>query len=286
MMADHYLGLARKSAAKWAFNRQRARGEKGNIMNRETPVQPTLEALMAGYVRRQAEAEALGLGHGEGAEVTPYEAGPVQPIDPKLAWDEGLAALSYFGIAAKGFKAPTGWAQLVAMAEPQIAVPFCVGNYPQLVRDFHKLLQQADWTPQRHVDSTPVNAPAVIEWAHKATSFPQRIFALATLRLAKQYDRARGLASAAVPMEWQAAWDNELAALAWQEGRADAARTLWRKQPPTLPIRFNLAMAELFIGGGTSVKEELEAVMADLPESSAWHHLARLYHTLGVMRIK
>src|SRR4051794_36200502 len=88
-------------------------GRRGNIMNRETPVQPTLEALMAGYVRRQAEAEALGLGHGEGAEVTPYEAAPVQPIDPKLAWEEGLAVLSYFGSATKGFKAPTGWAQLV-----------------------------------------------------------------------------------------------------------------------------------------------------------------------------
>src|SRR5204862_8030162 len=125
--------------------------------NRETPVQPTLEALMAGYVRRQAEAEALGLGYREGAEVTPYEAGPVQPIDPKLAWDEGLTALPFFGVAPKGLKAPTGWAQLVALAEPQIAVPFCVGNFPQLVRDFHKLLQEADWTPPRPADSTAVN---------------------------------------------------------------------------------------------------------------------------------
>jgi hypothetical protein len=278
--------LARKSAAERAFNRRRDLGRKGNIMNRETPVQPTLEALMAGYVRRQAEAEALGLGHGKGAEVTPYEAGPVQPIDPKLAWDEGLAALTYLGNATKGLKAPTGWAQLVALAEPQIAVPFCVGNYPQLVRDFHKLLQEADWTPPGPVNAAPVNVPTLIEWADKATGFPQSIIALATLRLAKQYDRARRLSNAAVPTEWQAAWDNELAALAWHEGRAEAALTLWRKQPPTLPVRFNLAMAELFTGRGKSVKGELEAVMAELPETSAWHHLARLYHTLGVMRVK
>ena len=50
-----------------------------------TTVQPSLEVLMAGYVRRQAEAAALGLAAEPGAEVTPYEAGPVQPIDPKLA---------------------------------------------------------------------------------------------------------------------------------------------------------------------------------------------------------
>jgi hypothetical protein len=245
--------------------------------------QPTLEALMAGYVRRQAEAAALGLGPGEGAEVTPYEAGPVQPIDPKLAWDEGLASLEYFGLAAK-LKAPTGWVNLVAQAEPQVAVAFCVGNYPQLVRDFHKLLQQPDLSQFRPADAPALNVPALEEWADKATDFPQIVLALAAHRLAKQFGRAHRLASVRVPAPWRAAWDNELAALAWHEGRAEEALALWRAQAPSTPVRFNLAMAELFSGRGRSVKADLEAVMDELPENSPWRHLARLYHTLCAWR--
>jgi hypothetical protein len=253
-------------------------------MSRETSVQPTLEALMAGYVRRQAEAEALGLGRGDGAEVTPYEAGPVQPINPKLAWDEGLAALPLLGVTIKGLKAPAGWVNLVTQAEPQVAIAFCVGNYPQLVRDFHKLLQQTDLTTLRPKDLAAINVPSLTEWADQATGFPQSVIALAAHRLAKQFGRAHRLTSLDVPAEWRSVWDNELAALAWHEGRADAAITLWRNQAPSLPVRFNLAMAGLFIGRGASVKGELETVMAELPENSAWHHLARLYHTLCVMR--
>jgi hypothetical protein len=259
-------------------------GEKEKTMPHETPVQPSLEALMAGYVRRQAEAEALGLGWGEGGEVTPYEAGPVQPIDPKLAWDESLAVLPFLGQSAQGLKAPAGWVNLVAQAEPQVAIAFCVGNYPQLVRDFHKLLQQIDLTNSRPSDANPLSVPNLSEWADKAAGFPQSIVALAAHRLTKQFDRARRVTNITAPAEWQAAWDNERAALAWHAGRADEAIALWRKQRQTLPVRFNLAMAALFSGRSKSVKSELEAVMAELPENSAWHHLARLYHTLCALR--
>ncbi len=255
-------------------------------MKSGTPVQPTLEALMAGYVRRQTEAAALGLGlgQGEGAEVMPYEAGPVQPIEPKLAWDEGLAVLSHFGVATKGMKPPTGWVNLVALADPQVAIAFCFGNYPQLVRDFHKLLQHDDLTKLRPASASPVAVPALADWADNATGFPQSIFALAAYRLAKNFDRAARLQKAEVPAEWQATWDNELASLAWHQGRAEDAIAMWRTQEPTLPVRFNLAMANLFTGRGKSAKADLEAVMDDLPENTAWHHLARLYHTLSVLR--
>src|SRR5205085_2212888 len=128
-------------------------------------------------------AEALGLGRGDGAEVTPYEAGPVQPIDPKLAWDEGLAALAYSGVSANGLKAPAGWVNLVAQAEPQVAIAFCAGNYPQLVRDFHELLQNVDLTNHRPTDSTPLHVPVLADWADRVTAFPQAFIALAAHRL-------------------------------------------------------------------------------------------------------
>ena len=59
----------------------------------ETPVQPSLGTLLAGYLARQAEGHTAGLAVLDPTgDVQPFEAGPVQPIDPKPAWDEAVAA--------------------------------------------------------------------------------------------------------------------------------------------------------------------------------------------------
>jgi hypothetical protein len=50
-----------------------------------------------------------------------------------------------------------------------------------------------------------------------------------------------------------------------------------------LPVRFNLGMADLFLGKTKSARKTLEAVTAELPKTSAWHHLARLYLALAEM---
>lgn len=249
-----------------------------------TPVQPSLEALMAGYLRRQAEAAELGLAPADGPEVTPYEAGPVQPIDAKLAWEESLAALSYWNKPVRGLKAPTGWANLVAQLEPQVAIAFCVGNYPQLVRDFHKLLSQPNLTSLRPVSTTPIHVPPLAEWGEKASGFPQTLLALAAFRLTRNFQRANELMELTVPAQWQSPWENERAALLWHQGKSQEALAIWQHLTPTLPIRFNIAMAKLFTGHGRDAKADFEATMAQLPTSSAWHHLARLYHTLCVLR--
>ena len=253
-------------------------------MKSGTSVQPTLEALMAGYVRRQAEAASLGFGLGEGAEVTPYETGPVHPIDAKLAWEESLTALSYLHISTKGSKAPAGWAHLVAQMEPQVAIALCVGNYPQLVRDFHKLLQHEDLSQLRPRVTPPMTVAPLANWADKANGFPDSILALAAYRLTRNFEQANAIAEFTIPPQWQPAWENERAALLWHQGKTEAAIALWRTQTPSVPVRFNLAMANLFSGRGALAKPDFEAVMTQLPESSAWHHLAKLYHTLCVLR--
>src|SRR5437879_6226423 len=106
----------------------------------ETSVQPRLGDLLAGYLARQADAQAAGIATFDD-EVTPYEVGPVQPLDPKLAWDEALAVLPLFvkGSAQKR-KAPPHWSQLVAGHESIVAIAFSVGNFPQLMRNFHTIL--------------------------------------------------------------------------------------------------------------------------------------------------
>src|SRR5437879_8456978 len=111
-------------------------------MSHETSVQPSLSDLMANYLQKQADAQSLGIATFDG-EVTPYEVGPVQPLDPKLAWDEALAVLPFYGSAPpQRRQAPPHWSQLVAGHESIVAIAFSAGNFPQLMRNFHAILAQ------------------------------------------------------------------------------------------------------------------------------------------------
>jgi hypothetical protein len=108
--------------------------------------------------------------------------------------------------------------------------------------------------------------------------------ALGALRLARQFERAGAFVrqlDADISADWQAAWDNEKAALAWHSGRCDEARGLWRAQTASVPVLFNRGMAALFAGEPVSAEQALAEAVAQLPESGAWHHLGRLYLTLA-----
>lgn len=248
---------------------------------------PSLEALMARYLERQAESHDLGITGNEGPEVVPYDAGPVQPVDARLAWDEARVALEHFKAPSQDAKPPVGWASLVSQNEPHVAIAFCVGNFPQLVRNFHQLLQSSHLVAPKPTKTKPISIVGFDEWASKASTFSAVIWALAGWRLARQFDRAEALVqewSGRVPDTWQAAWDNEIAALAWHRGNANEAISHWQRQTPALPVRFNLAMADLFTGRARQAGVAFEQVLAELPDHGGWHHLARLYHTLSQMR--
>src|SRR5438874_8763890 len=112
--------------------------------DRPTAAQPPLADLMARYLGRQTAAHVAGLAAVEPGEVEPYEAVPVQAVDPRQAWDEANAALKYFGEpAAKVGKALAEWPQLVASQESLTALPMAAGDYPQLVRDLVPLFHAA-----------------------------------------------------------------------------------------------------------------------------------------------
>jgi uncharacterized protein HemY len=61
----------------------------------------------------------------------------------------------------------------------------------------------------------------------------------------------------------------------------DEALAAWRQLEPSVPVLFNLGMAELFLGQFDAAREHLTAAVGQLPESSAWHHLGRLYLALA-----
>jgi tetratricopeptide (TPR) repeat protein len=257
----------------------------------ESPIQPKLSDLLSRYLDGQADAVMLGAGPSE-HEVTPYESGPVQPIDAKVAWDEAVAVLPFYGSpsAGKTWKAPPQWTQLVAGHEPAVALAFSLGNFPQLVRNFHLLLQQADLSELRPQPRQAVPSPELMDWAAGLAlkaRYPQVLLALGTLRLAKQFDAAEQFAKEReldAPAEWRDSLANERAALAWHMGRAEEARALWQKITPSAPVLFNRGMAALFLNQPADAREPLSVAVARLPEQSAWHHLGRLYLTLAQER--
>ncbi len=265
-------------------------------MAHETPVQPKLGDLLARHLEKQAEACAVGAAASPDealpGEVMPYEAGPVQPIDPKLAWDESLAVFTLAAqpVNPRSWRAPPAWSSLVASHEPVVALALCAANFPQLVRNFHMILQVTDLTTLRPHPGRPAPAAELAAWAETTAErkqFPQTLLALGTLRLAKQLDAAEDYVrkhDGAIPAAWRSAWENEKAALAWHAGRGNEALAAWQQLEATVAVLFNRGMAELFLGDASAAREHLIAAVGGLPESSAWHHLGRLYLTLAQER--
>lgn len=260
-------------------------------MTPQTPVQPKLSDLLSRYLNQRSSAHSAGLASFDSREVTPYEAGPVQPIDPKPAWDEALTVLQHYPSSrSESLSAPPHWPQLVAGHEPVVALAWCVGNFPQLVRNFHQILHHANLSELRPMCGRPVSTPALLDWAQHSTSrqeFPGALLALGALRLSKQFDQADALVAkleSNVPASWRAAWDNELAALAWHRGESEEAMRRWAAAKPSLPVLFNRGMAYLFFGQLPAARDMFKTVIERIPESSGWHHLASLYLALSNQR--
>jgi tetratricopeptide (TPR) repeat protein len=261
-----------------------------------TPVQLSLPELLARYLQRQAAAHAAGLSVTESAgEVEPYDAVPAQPVEPRLAWEEASSVVRHFqpgqpARTGKSPKPPDDWSILVAGQESVTALAFCLGNYPQLVRDLRSLVQVSARKAPPAPSSRPLSAPGLAAWATQAArkgQYPQTLLAVGVLRLARQFGQAEELLRRCrdeAPAEWQAAAANEEAALAWHRGRAEEAAALWRAQPESVPVLFNRGMAALFLGELAEARSCLNRAVAGLPEESPWYHLGRLYLALAEMR--
>lgn len=258
-------------------------------MNETSVHQPNLNDLLARYMQRQADAQDAGIATFD-AEVTPYEVGPVQPLDPKLAWDETLGVLGFYGTDTRKRKAPPHWSHLVAAHESIMAIAFSAGNFPQLMRNFHAILTQPNVTDMRPTPGQPASAAELLTWAEEIARkkhYPDMLLAVGALRLAKQFSEAEKFVAdhdAEIPSEWRNGWENEKAALAWHSGCCDEARQKWDALEPTTPVLFNRGMAALFSNDLAAAKAHLTEAIAQLPASSAWHHLGRLYLTLVELR--
>jgi hypothetical protein len=255
------------------------------------PTQPSLHDLLARYLDRQASAHEEGLGLADlGGEVIPFDAVPVQPVEPRLAWAEALDVLRALDLPTDGCSgaAPAEWPTLVASHEPEVALPFCLGNFPQLVRHLPGLLHLPEGGALRAPAGPAAPLLDLQEWAERTArtgEYPQALLAVAALRLAREFDAAAALLPEmkSVPAAWRGLRANEEAALAWHRGDFDAAAS-WGAQAESVPVLFNRGMAGLFLGRPAEARTSLGRAAARLPEDGAWHHLARLYLALAEMR--
>jgi tetratricopeptide (TPR) repeat protein len=244
---------------------------------------PSLSALFAEYLQDQTAAQARGLGFAPPCgEVELFESVPVQPVDPQQAWADALAATDHFPGAKATWTAPADWPTLVGAQESAVALAFCVGNFPQMVRNLHPLLAGGDLTKLRAAPTRATTAPPVNEWTRTCGDGPQALLAAGVSRLAGQYDAAADILRRWQPSaEWRAVHANEEAALAWHRGRVEEAAALWQNQAESVPVLFNRGMAALFLGDAGAAHKALTAATAALPETGAWHHLGRLYQALA-----
>src|SRR5262249_6222794 len=158
---------------------------------RPTPL--PLSDLFLRYLRGQTAAQAEGLGYAEPADqVVPHEVVPVQPVDPQLAWGDALAAAAHFAPAAQAWEVPPDWPALGAAQGTAVALAFCLGTCPQLVRTLQPLLS-ADPAALRVVPGAPAASPALAEWAGQARDYPRALLAAGVLRLARHFDKAEEL---------------------------------------------------------------------------------------------
>ena len=263
-------------------------------MTPQAPSQPNLDDLLTRYLRRRTEAQQQGVASFDVGEVTPYDAGPVQPIDAKMAWDEAKMALAVGTHSAREAysKAPPSWAQLVATHEPVVALALCVGNFPQLVRNFHQISHKADLASLRPQAGRAAVIPGLEAWVGKAEASEKprngcwpwaccdwpsssRRPTASSRRTTRVFRRRRGAPGRMRRPPWSG-----IGATPRRRGNCG------KRQEETVAVLFNRAMADLFLGRTEAARGELSRVIEQLPESSAWHHLAHLYLTLAQTPLK
>jgi tetratricopeptide (TPR) repeat protein len=254
--------------------------------NRMMP--PSIDELMVGFLNRAEENESLAAVLSEMGEVEPHEVAVGYRTEPRSAWLESLAVLKHFGTASTQPYAPAEWASLVARTESVAGLPMAVGNYPQRVRDLTKLLAKTNLLSLIcPVESRPV-PQSLRKWAEsmEAQGNLNGIVAVGVLRFAGDLNAAEEMLvrlKAKARIEQLDLIENEQAAIFWQQGKTEAAISIWRELSDSIPVLFNRGMAALFLNQKQEARECLKKVLAQLPNSNSWHHLAGLYLALAEM---
>lgn len=252
---------------------------------------PSLQDLTIRFLASRSDAAfATAVESGAGSEVEPHEVAAGFRIDPRLAWVDAMAAIAPRSDATTSpGTVPADWAGLVGQPVAVLAQPFAIGHFPQRVRDLHPLL-----TGTKPSELRPKTA------SHPTTGLNglrSHVAQLATKHQSETMLRAAGLArgmgdlqlseellTKAEPLcgsEFRPVWENERAALLWQQGKCEAALAAWEAMAETPQSLFNRGMALLFLGKAAEARPMLTQAAERISETSGWNALAHLYLALA-----
>lgn len=241
-------------------------------------LQPTLAELTARFLATKAGADSPRDG-----EVEPHEVTGGFRASARQTWDDAVAVFRLFGVEAETVPCPPEWASFAGLDGRHVAVPLAAGLFPQQVQDIPALLGSEDLSALRPASPAgPVPGFSALRgWVRQAV----RSRSATTLLIASgvaaglgDWTDAEAALTAAEPLcpgPWRAIWENQRAAILWLKGRLDEA-TAWSSAGPV--AGFNRSVAGLFEGG----RADFAAV--ELPDSSGWSHLAKLYHSVSRCR--
>jgi len=255
--------------------------------------QPHLNELFAEYLRRYVAEPQSHQAVAE-SEVEPHQAATLTVTDARRALKDATAVANWLldkksAGAFQNLQMPPGWQNLVRDQESILAVPLCLGNYPQMLRDVGPLLVEDSpsvLVPQLVPSAAMTDVTAWGETMLQRGQHAESLLAAAVLRICSQHETAATLFSrivTAAPKAWDALLRNEQAALAWSAGDRKRAAELWAVHPlaDSPPILLNKGLVALVDGDLGKAKTLLSQAVAKLPDESAWHHLGQLYVTFA-----
>ena len=259
------------------------RDNEGKLMTRSSHPksgQPSLTDLMVRFLATRSDAASGVAVESCESEVEPHEVATGFLVDARVTWTDATAPL-----AMAPTSPPADWSILVAQPTVAFAVPMAAGNYPQRVKDLHPLLTRFVPTELRPSgEQQPIPGLSGLRtWIVREAKKDQpqaHLLAAGVARLLGEMDWAASLLTDAKPRctdELQPRWENESAALSWHRGEADLALAAWERLESTPAIALNRGMARLFLGEARKANADLQLAIDQLPESSGWAELARLY---------
>lgn len=234
-------------------------------------IQPSLAALTAKYL---AQSEAIG---DLEQDVELHEVQSAFATDPKAAWTEAMAAAKLLG-ATETAPMPADWAAFVRQSAAVDYLPMCIGHFPQQVSDVSILLSETKakkshaeprgWTNK----TAKSNAMSALLEAAAARVLGRTADAEKLLRQAEQLADTDALKNLV---------KNELAALGWSTGDRNRAVALWTELSQTAVGAFNLGVSAMATTHKADARNWFQLAASRLPETSGWHHLAKLYLALA-----
>lgn len=229
--------------------------------------QPSLADLTARFLARPATDDAT-------AGVEPHEVTAGFATDARAAWLEATATAKLLGVKDFPSATPGEWAGYVRQSATVDFLPMAVGHFPQQVRDVSGLIHGAKKSAAGENRGWAVSA--------SKQSPANLVLAAASARTAGNAAEAERLLTLAESAGGDATLiQNERAAVLWQSGEKAAAALIWKQLPASAVTAFNLGVAALAAGQKADAKAHLKAAVAQLSESSGWHHLAQLYLALA-----